>query len=189
MSNRDAKGEVTRLLAAWSNGDQKALTALMPIVYDELLLMARQHLRRERVGHTLPSSALIHEAYLRLVKQDIQWQNRAHFLGVACQAMRRVLVDYARAQKRAKRDRGQLRVSLAEAPDWAKPLELDFIALNDALDRLAAIDERQSRIVELRYFGGLTIEETAEALGVSPATVKNEWSLSKAWLYHQLFRQ
>src|SRR5262249_58422623 len=160
----------------------------MPIVYDELRRMARQHLRREKSAHTLPSSALIHEAYLRLVNQDVQWQNRAHFFAVACQAMRRVLVDHARRRKSTKRDKTQLTVSLAEAADLSKPPVIDLIALNDALDRLAAIDLRQSRIVELRYFGGLTIDETAEALGISPGTVKNEWVLSKAWLYDQLSR-
>ncbi len=189
VSNAVQKGEVTQLLIAWSRGDENALASLVPLVYNELQRMARQHFRQEREGHTLPSSALIHEAYLRLVNQDIQWQSRAHFFAVASQAMRRVLVDYARKKRAGKRGGAEIRVSLVEAANLAKPGELDVVALNDALEELASIDQRQFRVVELRYFGGLTIEETAEVLGVSAGTVKNEWSLAKAWLYRNLSRK
>lgn len=189
VSNEVQKGEVTQLLVAWSRGDENALASLVPLVYNELHRMAKQYFRREREGHTLPSSALIHEAYLRLVNQDIQWQSRAHFFAVASQAMRRVLVDYARKKRAGKRGGAEIRVSLVEAANLAKPGELDVVALNDALEELASIDQRQFRVVELRYFGGLTIEETAEVLGVSAGTVKNEWSLAKAWLYRNLSRK
>ncbi len=185
-SDLNQKGEVTQLLLAWSRGDENALASLLPLVYTELQRMARQHFRRERDGHTLSSGALVHEAYLRLVNHDVQWRNRAHFFALASQAMRRVLVDYARRRKRAKRDGAGLRVSFVEAAGSPKPVELDVVALNDALEELASIDLRQFRIVELRYFGGLTIGEAAEVLGVSVATVKNDWSLAKAWLYRQL---
>jgi len=188
MNNAEPKpkGDVTQLLIAWGQGDDKALTSLLPLVYNELQRMARQHFRRERQGHTLPSAALVHEAYFRLVNQNVQWQNRAHFFGIASQAMRRVLVDYARRKKRAKRGGEDVKVSTFETVDPAKPVELEVEALNEALEELASIDVRQSRVVELRYFGGLTIEEAAEVLGVSPATVKNEWSYAKAWLYRRL---
>jgi RNA polymerase sigma factor (TIGR02999 family) len=189
VRSAEKKGEVTQLLVAWSQGDENALASLMPLVYDELLRMARKRFRREREGHTLPSAAIIHEAYLRLVNQDIKWQNRAHFFAVASQAMRRVLVDYARRKKTSKRGGAEVRVSLVEAAALAKPEEIDVVALNDALERLASIDPRQFRIVELRYFGGLTVEETAEVLGVSAGTVKNDWSLAKAWLFRQLSKK
>jgi len=189
MTEADRKGEVTQLLNAWSGGDEKARDSLMPLVYDELQRMAKQQFRRERQGHTLQSSAIIHEAYLRLVHQDIKWKNRSHFFAVASQAMRRVLVDYARRKKTEKRGGEQVRISMVEVADMAKPTEVDVVALNDALEELAVIDQRQFRIVELRYFGGLSIEETAEVLRVSTATVKNDWSLAKAWLYRQLSRK
>jgi RNA polymerase sigma factor (TIGR02999 family) len=186
VSDADPQGDVTQLLIAWSGGDEQARASLMHLVYNELQRIARQHFRREREGHTLQSSALVHEAYLRLMKQNINWQNRAHFFAIASQAMRQVLVDYARGKKSQKRGGLEVRVSLVEAADVAKGSELDVVGLSDALDELASIDPRQFRIVELRYFGGLTIEETAEVLGVSAATVKNDWTIAKAWLYRRL---
>jgi len=186
MSHAEPNGEVTQLLIAWRQGDEKALASLIPLVYNELRRMARQHFRREREGHTLAPAALVHEAYLRLLNQDTQWQNRAHFFGVASQAMRRVLLDYAKRKKRIKRVGAELQVSIIETPDPAKPFEPEMVALNEALEELGSIDMRQLRIVELRYFGGLTIEEAAEVLGVCAATVKNDWSHAKAWLYRRL---
>jgi len=186
MSSAEPIGEVTQLLIAWGQGDEKALASLMPLVYNELKRISRRHFRRERQGHTLPSAAVVNEAYFRLVNQDVLWQNRAQFFGVASQAMRRVLVDYARRRKRTKRGGAELKVSTIEAPEPAKPLELEVVALNDALQELGSVDMRQLRVVELRYFGGLTVEEAAEVLGVSAATVKNDWSHAKAWLYRRL---
>ena len=146
-----------------------------------------QNLRRERAGHTLQTTALIHEAYLRLVDQkNVHWQNRAHFFGIAAQLMRRILVDHARTKKRAKRGGSDIRVSLDEATAVAKAPDLDVVALDEALERLAKIDEQQSRIVELRLFSGLTVEETAEVLSISPATVKRDWSMAKAWLHREI---
>src|SRR5882672_6945392 len=157
---------VTQLLIGWSNGDKDALDALMPVVYDELRRQASRYLRRERVGHTLQTTALIHEAYLRLIDQrNVHWQNRAHFYGIAAQLMRRILVDHARTKKRAKRGGSDVRVSLSKANVLAKGQDLDIVALDEALERLAAIDEQQSKVVELRFFSGLTVDETAEVLG------------------------
>jgi RNA polymerase sigma-70 factor, ECF subfamily len=177
---------VTQLLLDWSKGDQKALDQLIPIVHAELHNLARHYMRGERRGHTLQTSALVNEAYLRLVDQNVTWQNRAHFFGVAAQLMRRVLVEYARNKNRFKRGGGQQKVSLSVVVETAQAEEADLIALDDALRSLAEIDPRQCRIVELRYFGGLTIEETAEALGVSGATVEREWRLARAWLLREL---
>jgi RNA polymerase sigma factor (TIGR02999 family) len=178
---------VTQLLLGWSHGDKEALDKLVPLVYDELRRQASRYLRRERAGHTLQTTALIHEAYLRLVDQrNVHWQNRAHFFGIAAQLMRRILVDHARTKKRDKRGGSILRVSLGEAMAVAKAQELDIVALDEALDRLAAIDEQQSRIVELRFFSGLSVPETAEVLGISPATVKRDWSMAKAWLHREI---
>ena len=160
----------------------------MPLVYDELRSLADRSLRHERSGHTLSGTALVHEAYLKLVDQrQVRWQDRAHFFAVAAQLMRRILVDHARRHGAHKRGGGEPRLSLdeADAPTPAAPL-VDWLALDRALDRLAALDERQARTVELRFFGGLTIEETAEVLQVSPATVKNDWSLARGWLYREL---
>jgi RNA polymerase sigma factor (TIGR02999 family) len=148
--------------------------------------MARRHVRQEREGHTLQPSDLIHEAFLRLLHHDVQWQNRAHFLAVASRAMRQVLVDYAKKRNRVKRCGNGIRISLSEAVRLKKDGGPDLVALNDALEELATIDLRQARIVELRYFGGLTIEQTADVLEVCPATVKREWGLARAWLYTQL---
>lgn len=180
--------DVTQVLLDWSRGDRTALDRLMPLVYAELRALAHRSLRHERTGHTLQGTALVHEAYLKLVDQrQVRWQDRAHFFAVAAQIMRRILVDHARRHGAAKRGSGKpvLPLGEADATAVAAPL-LDWLALDRALDRLAALDERQARIVELRSFGGLTIEETAEVLQVSQATVKNEWSLARAWLYREL---
>jgi RNA polymerase sigma factor (TIGR02999 family) len=167
--------------------DREALDKLMPAVYDELRRQAERYLRRERAGHTLQTTALIHEAYVRLVDQrNVQWQNRAHFFGIAAQMMRRILVDHARGKRRAKRGGSDVKISLADATILVKEQDLDVVALDEALTRLAEIDEQQSRVVELRFFSGLTVEETAEVMGISPATVKRDWSMAKAWLYREL---
>ena len=178
---------VTQLLIGWGNGDKEALDRLLPIVYDELRRQAARYLRRERVGHTLQTTALIHEAYLRLVDQkNVQWQNRAQFYGIAAQLMRRILVDHARTKKRAKRGGSGIRVSLVEAAAVTKSQDLDVVAVDEALRRLEKIDEQQSKIVELRFFSGLTVEETAEVLNISPATVKRDWSMARAWLHREM---
>lgn len=182
--------EVTRLLQDWRSGDDEALNKLMPLVYDELRRIAAAYLRRERQGHTLQTAALVNEAYLRLVDQThADWKNRAQFFGVAAQLMRRILVDHARQHKAAKRGSGETRLELDEAINVAGKQDVDVIALDDALRELARFDPRQSRIVEMRYFGGLEIDETAEALNISPATVKREWNSAKAWLFNQLSRR
>jgi RNA polymerase sigma factor (TIGR02999 family) len=179
--------EVTQLLAARGDGDKQELAALMPMVYDELRRLAHHHLGRERAGHTLQTTALVHEAYLRLVGQkEARWQNRAQFIAVASQMMRRVLVDYARARGFAKRGGGERRVSLDEAMVVSDERAADVVALDEALNALAQFDERKSRMVELRFFGGLSIEETAEVLGVSPGTVMRDWTLAKAWLQREI---
>lgn len=178
---------MTQLLIGWSKGDKEALDKLLPLVYNELHRQAAAYLRRERIGHTLQTTALIHEAYVRLVDQkSVQWQNRAHFFGIAAQLMRRILVDHARTKKRVKRGGSDIRVSFTEATIKAQAQDLDIVALDEALERLARIDEQQSRIVELRFFSGLTVEETAEVLGISPATVKRDWSMAKAWLHREI---
>ncbi len=183
----DDKGDVTRLLSAWSDGDEEALSALMPLVYDELRSLAAAYLRRERPDHTLRTSALIHEAYLRLVDQKrVRWHNRVHFFGVAAQAMRRVLVDHARSQQQAKRGGGARKVSLEEALTVAPEQAPELVALDEAMERLAAIDPRQAKIVELRFFGGLTSEEIGRVLGVSIPTVTRGWRMARAWLYRSL---
>ena len=180
---------VTKLLVQWSMGDQDALTALVPLVYDELRRVARNYLKQEKQNHTLSSTALVHEAYLRLVTQkEVTWQNRAHFFGVAAQMMRRILVDHARHHSYAKRGGGALTLALDEALATPKRRDLDLVALDDALNTLAKLDERQSRMVELRFFGGLSIEETSEVLGVSAPTVKREWASARAWLYREISR-
>ena len=178
---------VTRLLKKWSDGDQAALDELVPLVYSELRRLAGRYLRHERSGHTLQPTALVNEAYLRLVDQrKSRWQNRAQFFGVAAQLMRRILVDHARNRYALKRGGAQLTVSLSQADRIADRPEVDLLMLHDALNELAAVDEQQSRIVELRYFGGLTIEETAEVLGISHATVERDWKMARAWLRHQV---
>ena len=182
--------EITQMLQEWGNGNQEALDALLPLVYAELHQQASRYLRRERAGHTLQTTALIHEAYLKLIDQrEVNWQNRAHFFGIAAQAMRRILVDYARGKHREKR--GGIAEDLpleAAALVVSKEKSIDLVALDEALTRLVEFDERQARVVELRYFSGLSIEETAEVLRISPATVKSDWNLAKAWLRHEITR-
>lgn len=179
--------QVTQLLVAWSDGDQAARDELMPLVYEELRRLAHKYMRRERPVHTLQTSALLNEAYLRLVDQkNIQWQGRAHFFGIAARVMRQVLVDYARTRRYAKRGGDARRVSLDEAMIVSTERANEVVALDEALKTLAEIDSRQSQIVELRFFGGLSIEETAEILAVSPGTVMRDWTLAKAWLRRAL---
>ena len=180
--------EVTQLLVAYNNGDTQALDKLLPLVYDELRSLADHYLRRERSGHTLQATALVHEAYLRLVDQDTSWQNRAHFFGVAAQMMRRILVDHARRNLAAKRGSGGVKLSVDETIDLSVERAADLVALDEALDALAEFDPRKSKLVELRYFAGLSIEETAKALGVSVPTVVRQWRTAKAWLYQQIKR-
>lgn len=179
--------EVTQLLVAWSDGDQAALEQLAPLVYKELHRLAKGYLQRERPGHTLQTTALVNEAYLRLIDwKQVHWQNRAHFFGVAAQLMRRILVDFARARHQEKRGGLARQVSLDEAAAVSVERVAELIALDEALNQLAAVDPRRSRMVELRFFGGLTEEETAEVLKVSPRTVRREWSLARAWLHREL---
>lgn len=174
--------QVTQLLTDWCNGNQQARDDLILLVHAELKRLARAYLRRERQGHTLQTSALVNEAFLRLVDQQVSWQNRAHFFGIAAQLMRRVLVDHARTQQGLKRGGDQQRVSLADIAEMPDARAADLVALDDALNTLTALDPRQSQVVELRYFGGLTIDETAEVLGISTATVEREWTLARAFL-------
>ena len=180
--------DITQVLIDWSNGDREALDRLMPVVYAELRRQAARHLRRERGGHTLQTTDLIHEAYLRLVDQkNVRWQNRAHFFAVAAQSMRRILVDHARRRHRAKRGGPGIALPLEEGlVIAAEKSGADLLALDEALTRLAAIDLRQTQIVELRFFSGLSIEETAEVLGVSLTTVKSDLNIAKAWLRREL---
>ena len=179
--------EITQLLLAWSNGEEAALAQLAPLVQTELYRLAQRYLSRECSGQSLQVSDLVNEAYVRLIdRKAVRWQNRAHFFGVAAQLMRHILVDFARARLRAERGGYKQQVPLEEAAAVSKEKEADFIALDDALKSLAEIDPRKSRMVELRFFGGLTVEETAEALDVSPRTVMYEWSLARDWLYREL---
>jgi RNA polymerase sigma factor (TIGR02999 family) len=181
--------DVTQLLKDWSGGNKAALDALAPIVYNELRRLAASHLRRERPDHTLQATALVHEAYLKLIDQrNVQWQNRAHFFGIAAQMIRRLLVDHARTVKAAKRGGGVAALALDEALGVAEKRDLEIESLDDALHALAEVDPQQARIVELRFFTGLSIEETAEALGISASTVKRDWVVAKAWLFRQLSR-
>lgn len=181
--------QISQLLIAWGNGDQEALDQLMPLVYGELRRMARRYMRDQPAGHTLQTTALIHEAYLRLVGQEEKhWKNRAHFFGVAAHAMRRILVDYARARHAAKRGGEARAVSFDETALVTGERAAELVALDDALNDLAEIAPRQSRVVELRYFGGLSVEETAEVLKVSPETVGRDWRMAKAWLLRELQR-
>jgi RNA polymerase sigma factor (TIGR02999 family) len=181
--------QVTKLLVDWSNGDQQALEQLTPLVYGELRRLAGRYLRKERPDHTLQSTALVHEAYLRLIDQkNVKWQNRAHFFGVAAQMIRRILVDHARSKHAAKRGAAAPKLSLDEAIAVPERRDFDLVALDDSLNGLAKIDPQQARIVELRFFTGLTVEETAEVLGISPATVKRDWVTAKAWLYRDISR-
>ena len=179
--------EVTQLLEAWSDGDRTALDKLMPLVHEELRQLAHRYMSRERPGHTLQTTALVNEAYVRLVnRQNIHWENRAHFFAIAAQLMRHILVDHARSHSSAKRGGGALKIELDEALIFSPERAAELLRLDDALKQLAEIDPQQGRIVELRFFGGLTIEESAKVLGLSSATIKREWSTAKAWLYHEL---
>jgi RNA polymerase sigma factor (TIGR02999 family) len=179
--------EITQLLIAWNQGDQRARDELAPLIYDELRRLARGLLRRERPGHTLQPTALVHEAFLRLIDQSrVNWRNRAHFFGAAARLMRQILINHAEARRAAKRGCEAQRVSLDDVDHFATPPEIDLIALDEALRRLERLDPQQGRIVEMRYFSGLTIEEIAEAIGVSPATVKRDWSVARAWLRREL---
>lgn len=179
--------QVTQLLLAWSNGDQKAMEKLTPLVYEELHRLARRYMANERSGHTLQATALVNEAYLRLVdSKNVRWQNRAHFFAVSAQLMRRILVDFARSRHYQKRGGEARQVSLDEALVVSRERGSDLVALDDALNALAALDPRKSRVVELRFFGGLTVEETAEALEVSPDTVLRDWKFAKTWLLREL---
>jgi len=181
------KSETTRILHDLSGGNRDALNQLMPIVYRELRRLAKYYLRNERPDHTLQATALVHEAFLRLIDQsNVQWRDRAHFIGISAHLMREILINHAIAHKRLKRGGGQYKVSVEDAAAWPNQPEVDLIVLNDALNELEAIDSRQSGIVELRFFGGLSIEETAEALKLSTATVKREWRLAKAWLHSRI---
>ena len=179
---------VTQLLVDWSKGDQKALDKLMPLVYSELRRLASNYLRRERAGHTLQPTALVNEAYLKLIDQrNPKWQNRAQFFGISAQLMRRILVDHARQHHAAKRGGSdQKRLSITSAQGLVKQSGVDLLALNEALEELAKMDLQQSRIVELKFFGGLSIEETAEVLGIGHATVERDWKMARAWLRRQL---
>ena len=188
-SKETSPQQVTQLLVEWSNGDQDALEQLTPLVYGELRRLAGRYLRKERSDHTLQPTALVHEAYIRLIDQhNVRWQNRAHFFGVAAQMIRRILVDHARGRHAAKRGAMAPKLSLDEAIALPDRKEFDLVALDDALNGLAKIDPQQARIVELRFFTGLTVEETAEVLGISPATVKRDWVTAKAWLYRDISR-
>ena len=178
---------VTELLVNWSNGDQEALNKLIPLVYDELHKLARRYLRRERPDHTLQTTALVHEAYLKLVDQrEANWENRVHFFAVAAKLMRRLLVDYARRHCASKRGGDLFKLSLDEALVSSEEKDAELLALDEALDRLEAVDPQQSRVVELRVFSGLSLEETAQAMNISPRTVRREWSMAKAWLHQQI---
>jgi RNA polymerase sigma factor (TIGR02999 family) len=179
--------EITQLLLAWSQGDRSALDQLIPLVHEQLRRLARHYMAQGRPGHTLQTTALVNEAYLRLIDaSQVQWQNRAHFFAVSAQLMRRVLVDFARSHHQLKRGGEARRVSLDEALVVSEDQGADLVALDDALSALSVLDGRQSQVVELRFFGGLSVEETAEVLKVSPTTVRRDWTLARAWLHHEL---
>ena len=189
MQPKPAK-DVTRLLQGWRDGDREALDALMPLVYDELRRLAHFQLCNERPGHTLQSQALVHEAYLRLMgAKPPEWESRSHFFAIAAQLMRQILVDYARRHRAAKRGASVCKISLDEAATQPRRTDVDVIALDDALQELARIDPRQSRVVELRYFAGLSLEQISEALEVAPATVQRDWTSARAWLHREISRR
>jgi RNA polymerase sigma-70 factor, ECF subfamily len=182
-----SQAEITQLLVNWANGDRSALETLMPMVYAELHRLAHYYMKRERPGHTIQTTALVNETYLKLVDQrKTRWQNRAQFFAISAELMRRILVDHARSQAYVKRGGKARKVSLREVADLSQITPSDVVILDEALGVLAEIDPRQARIVELRFFGGLTIEETAEVLGLSPATIKSEWRSARAWLYREM---
>lgn len=179
--------DITRLLIAWRNGEAEALDNLMPLVHRELKRIARNFMRRQRVGHTLQTTALVNEAFVRLVDSDkVNWQDRSHFYAMSAQLMRRVLVDAARRRNSAKRGGERIQVTLADDVRSVEPDRVDVVAIDDALKRLATLNQRQCQIVELRYFGGLTEDEIAETLNVSPRTVRRDWNIARAWLYREL---
>jgi RNA polymerase sigma factor (TIGR02999 family) len=181
--------KVTQLLANWRQGNGEALNALIPLVYDELRRLAHNHLNRERSGHTLQSTALVNEAYLRLVRQDPKINSRTHFFAVSSHLMRQILVDYARRHRSAKRGDGLEKVTLTDVAAFLPGKnDIDLLALDEALEELARLDPQQTRVVELRFFGGLSIEETAEIMSISPATVKRDWATARAWLHRELSR-
>ena len=182
--------DITQYLRELSDGNESAPEHLMPLVYGELRRLAQGYLEGERADHTLQATALVHEAYIRLVDwKNVSWQNRAHFFALAAQVMRRILVDHARGKKAEKRGGGMTKLALDEAISFPQQREVDLVALDDALKTLAELDPAQSKIVELRFFGGLTIDETAEAMRISPATVKREWQMAKAWLHKRIVRE
>jgi RNA polymerase sigma factor (TIGR02999 family) len=186
----ESPGDITRLLAQWQSGNEGALHQLTPLVYKELRRLAQSYLNRERPGHTLQGTALVHEAYLRLIDQrEVQWRDRNHFFALSAELIRRILVDHARSKMAEKRGGDQVKLSLEEGMDAAVAGDVDLIALDDALELLARTDPQQSRIVELRYFAGLKIEETAEVLNISPATVKRDWAVAKAFLKREMLRR
>ena len=187
---RPASRRVTELLLAWSGGDSSAMDALIPLVHGELRRLARRQMKREREGHTLQTTALVNEAYLRLVDLSrIRWQDRAHFFAMSARLMRRILVDHARSRRYLKRGGGAVRVSFDEALAVSRESAADLVALDDALQSLARLDPRKGQVVELRYFGGLSVDETAEVLQVSPETVMRDWRLSKTWLLREVSRR
>lgn len=181
---------VTELLARWNKGDLAARDALIPLVYDELRRIARHFLASQSPGHTLQPTALVHEAYLRLARRDsVDWQDRAHFFALSAQMMRQILVDHARKQAASKRGANPVTIVIDEASAISKAPSLDLLALDDALERLASLDPRQSKIVELRFFGGLSIEETAQIVNISTATTKREWATARLWLHHEMSKE
>ena len=182
-----AQVDVTVLLSQLTQGNQEAAEKLIPLVYEELKRLARAHMRRERSDHTLQTTALVHEAYLKLVRQETaHWQGRSHFFGVAAQLMRQILIDHARGHLREKRGGGKAALPLTEALAFSPEHSEELVKLDEALKRLSAIDPRQSKVVELRFFGGLSVEETSEFLGISPKTVKRDWAVAKAWLHAEV---
>jgi RNA polymerase sigma factor (TIGR02999 family) len=182
--------QVTKLLQGWRGGDRNDLEALLPLVYDELRRLAHYHLRNERPGHTLQTTALVHEAYFRLVGQDLpEWESRAHFFAIAAQLMRQILVDYARRRRASKRGSGVCMLTLDDALALSRRKDVDVIALDDALNTLAERDPRQSRVVELRFFAGLSLEETSEVMGIATATVQRDWTMARAWLHREISRR
>ena len=187
MENAETRGSATQLLIAWTAGDQGARERMLPVVYDELRRLAASYLRRERTGHTLQPTALVHEAYMRLIDQQrVDWTNRAQFVGMAAVMMRRILVNHARDRHAAKRGGGAEHVPLTVAVEPSGGAEVDVLDLHDALEQLASLDERKSHIVELKFFGGLSTEEIAATLGLSRATIEREWKFARAWLYGRL---
>lgn len=187
MRQQASSNEVTLLLRAWGDGDAQALDRLAPLIYQELHRIARGYMARERTGHTLQTTALVNEAYVRLVDaRQVSWQDRAHFFAVCARAMRRILVDHARSRGYLKRGGGKLRVQFEETCGMACSVDSNLLELDEALDRLSALDPRKATVIEMRFFGGLSVEETAEALSISPETVMRDWKMARAWLYREL---